>query len=189
MGSAFKTWRSNLILQTLMFVLAGVILLVVPDVTMMTIVYVVAFMLTIIGAWYLISYFKDHKENADVSSGNGEDAVRTLVAGIILLILPIIMFIIPNFFVTVISLLAGALLLVSGIVNAMRSIRLKRLNDRSWIVSLIISILIAIAGALLVYDPFDSATMFVRILGICLVVNGLADLLIIFWSRNLEYRR
>lgn len=186
MGSAFKTLRSNLILQSFALVLAGVVLLVIPNVTMMTIVYVGAFLLTIIGAWALISYLRSTKENGSSYQGDGQKPTATLVSGIMLLVLPLVMFIIPDFFVTIISLLAGALLLISGFVNIMRSIKLRRTGDGSWAASLAISIIIALAGVLLIYDPFASATLFVRILGICLVVNGLADLLIIFWSRNLD---
>ena len=112
--------------------------------------------------------------------------MSSLVGGIALLILPIVMFIIPYVFVTFISMLAGILLFLSGVMNIMRSIKIRKVGDRSWIISLIISIIIASAGVLLVCNPFGSATMFVRILGIFLVANGLADLLLIFWSRSLE---
>ncbi len=178
MSSAFKTLRSNLILQSIAFVIAGMVLLVIPNVTMMTMVYVIAFLLTVMGAWSLISYFRENR--------NTEGAMSSLVGGIALLILPIVMFIIPYVFVTFISMLAGILLFLSGVMNIMRSIKIRKVGDRSWIISLIISIIIASAGVLLVCNPFGSATMFVRILGICLVANGLADLLLIFWSRSLE---
>lgn len=182
MSSAFKSFRSNLILQSLVLVIAGVILLVIPDVTMMTIVYAIAFLLTIFGAWTLISYFRDNRASEEIPQG----ATARLVGGIALLILPIIMFILPAVFVTFISMLAGVLLFLSGILNVMRSIKIKKVGDNSWVASLIISIMIAASGVLLVCDPFGSATMFVRILGICLVANGLGDLLLMFWSRSME---
>ena len=182
MSSAFKTLKSNLILQSIALVITGAVLLLVPDVTMMTLVYVLAFLLTIVGAWALISYFKDHMNTENVDP----DATGTLVFGIALLILPIVMFILPNVFVTFISMLAGILLFLSGILNIVRSVKLRKTSDRSWAASLVISIIITAAGVLLVFDPFESATMFVRILGVCLVANGLGDLLLIFWSRSLE---
>ena len=182
MSSAFKTLRSNLILQSIAFVIAGMVLLVIPNVTMMTMVYVIAFLLTVMGAWSLISYFRENRNTEEIPQG----AMSSLVGGIALLILPIVMFIIPYVFVTFISMLAGILLFLSGVMNIMRSIKIRKVGDRSWIISLIISIIIASAGVLLVCNTFGSATMFVRILGIFLVANGLADLLLIFWSRSLE---
>ena len=66
MSSAFKTLRSNLILQSIAFVIAGMVLLVIPNVTMMTMVYVIAFLLTVMGAWSLISYFRENRNTEEV---------------------------------------------------------------------------------------------------------------------------
>lgn len=182
MDSMLNTLRSNLILQSAALIIAGLVLLAIPGVTMLTLVFVLAFMLIIIGVWAIISYVRTHADT-DIESA---PARGTLVYGIVLAILPIIMFIMPDLFATIISIVAGALLLASGLVNIARSMKLKALGDNSWVISLIISLIIAAAGIMLIIDPFGSATLFARILGVCLVMNGLADLLIIFWSRNLD---
>lgn len=182
MDSVLNTLRSNLILQSVALIVAGLVLLAIPGVTMLTLVFVLAFMLIIIGVWAIISYVRTHSDT-DIKSAPSRG---TLVYGIALSILPIIMFIVPDLFATIISIVAGALLLGSGLVNITRSMKLKALGDNSWIISLIISLIIAAGGIMLIIDPFGSAALFARILGLCLVINGLADLLIVFWSRNLD---
>lgn len=182
MDSVLKTLRSNLVLQSAVLIVAGLVLLAIPGITMLTLVFILAFMLIIIGVWAIISYVRTHADT-DIKSA---PARGTLVYGIALSILPIIMFIVPDLFVTIISIVAGALLLASGLVNVARSMKLRALGDSSWIISLVISLIIAAGGIMLIIDPFGSAALFARILGVCLVINGLADLLIVFWSRNLD---
>lgn len=176
MSSFVKTLSSNLIVQAILLVIVGAVLLLMPGITMITVVYILAFMLTICGAWAIISVFR----NGGPKDGN----TPTLVLGIALLIIPILMFIMPNVVAEFISLLVGILLIVSGMLNCVRSFEIRKDSSNTWKISMVISIIIACAGILLLCNPFAAASLFVQVLGISLIANGISDLLLFVWNKN-----
>ncbi len=176
MSSFMKTLMSNLILQSIVLIIVGAILLFIPGITMSTVVIILAFMLAICGIWAIISVLKE----GGSKSGN----TPTLVLGIALLVVTIAMFLVPGVFVEFMSLAVGMLLVLSGVLNCVRSFQIKRAEDPSWKVSLVISLIIVGLGILLISNPFGSARLFVQILGISLIGNGVADLLLIYWSKK-----
>lgn len=176
MGSFVKTLTSNLLVQAILLIVAGAVLLLMPGITMLTVVYILAFVLTIGGAWAIISALR----NGGPKDGN----TPTLVLGIILLIVPIIMFVLPGVIAEFISLLVGFMLILSGILNCVRSFEIRRDGDASWKISFVISLVIAALGVLLLCNPFAIPQLFVQVLGASLICNGVADLLLLFWAKR-----
>ena len=74
--------------------------------------------------------------------------------------------------------------MLCGVVNAVRSVELRGLDGYSWIVGLVVSVLIAIGGVVIIWNPFESTVTFIMVLGALLAVNGGADLLIEWRSRE-----
>ena len=72
----------------------------------------------------------------------------------------------------------GILLTIGGIVNAVRSVELRAYQGSMWVVTLILSAIIAIGGLVIIVNPFATTAMFVLVLGVLLIVKGVADLVI-----------
>lgn len=180
MDSFFNSIRSNLILQAIVLILFGAVLLAVPGITVLSIVYVSAFMIFIFGAFEVVTYAKARR---DIEEGQSIDR-SPLIAGIIMLIVPFIMFILPQFIEGVVSILIGLLLVLSGALNCQRSFQIKRTGYNDWMISMVLSVVIIVLGVLLICNPFESAYLFIQIFGISLIFNGVADLLLLFWSKK-----
>lgn len=162
---------SNVVLQAILFILLGLLLAIWPDTAIVTVVYLVAGCIALSGLWSLFMYFRLKKKEKPVS-----DSV--LVFALFLMIIALIIFIFPEAVASLFSLVLGAILLLSGLVNIFRSIRLKGFGGNSWIGMLILSALVVLGGIVIVVNPFSTTVTFVLVLGILLIAKGAVDLVV-----------
>ena len=78
----------------------------------------------------------------------------------------------------------GILLVIGGIVNAVRAMELRRYRGGTWVVALVAGIAIAVGGIVIIVNPFESTVAFVLALGVLLILKGVVDLLISMWFSN-----
>lgn len=162
---------SNVVLQAILFILLGLLLAIWPDITIVTIIYLVAGCLALSGLWSLFTYFRLKKKVQPVS-----DSV--LVFALLLMIIALIIFIFPEAVASIFALVLGAILILSGVVNVVRSLRLKEFGGNAWIGMLIVSALVTIGGIIIVVNPFSTTVSFVLVLGILLIAKGAVDLVV-----------
>ncbi len=165
-----KFISSNYIVQAVLSIVLGLLLAVWPEITTITVVYILAACIAIWGIATLITYVRQRRQIDSTEGG--------LAFGIFLLIIALVVFIFPEAVAGFFSVILGALLVLSGLVNAVRSATLKKYGGNSWIGTLIISLLIAAGGIVIIVNPFETAVTFVLVLGILLVIKGVIDLVI-----------
>ncbi len=176
MASFIETVRSDIIVQALLFIGLGIFLIVMPNITITTIIYLLGGVLAISGAVALISYFRKKGKNAQVTS--------VLTNGIILILLALVAFLFPEVLASFFSFALGIILILCGVVNTVRAVQLRVFGGYSWIVALIISLLIVAGGFVIVWNPFATTMLFTVVLGVLLLVNGVTDLVIELLSRK-----
>ena len=76
----------------------------------------------------------------------------------------------------------GMFIVVEGILNIVRSFQLRQWGFERWLYDLVLSVLLLILGMIIVVNPFDAALVSVMMIGICLVYDGLLNLLILHRS-------
>ncbi len=170
MQSFMKTVQSNAIIQAVLFIVLGLVLLFVPDITLVTIVYCVGAIFAISGIVSLAAYLRE--------SSPGYHTGGALTSAIFMLAIALIMFIFPTAVAGFFSILLGAVLILCGIANTVRSISMSGMGGSLWIVGTVISILVAIGGVVIIWNPFETTVMFVMVLGALLLVNGIANLVV-----------
>ena len=171
MTSFLKAVRSNIIAQAILSIALGVLLAFWPDITVITIVYLLALYLAVTGVVSLIAYFR--------TKGDRSGSFGALASGVLLLALALVVFVFPEAVAGFFSLILGLLLVIGGVVNAVRAMELRRYQGGMWVAALIAGIIIALGG--IIVNPFDTTVMFVLVLGVLLIVKGIADLLISLW--------
>ena len=173
MTSFLKAVRSNIIAQAILSIALGVLLAFWPDITVITIVYLLALYLAVTGVVSLIAYFR--------TKGDRSGSFGALVSGVLLLALALVVFVFPEAVAGFFSLILGLLLVIGGGVNAVRAMELRRYQGGMWVAALIAGIIIALGGVIIIVNPFDTTVMFVLVLGVLLIVKGIAYLLISLW--------
>lgn len=170
MSSFMKTVQTNGIVQAVLFIVLGLVLLVVPDITLVTIVYCVGAIFAVSAIISLVSYFRKGSASYMMSGA--------LTTGIFLAVIALVMFIFPAAVAGFFSILLGAVLILCGIANTVRSVGMRDFGGSTWIVSAIISVIVAIGGIVIIWNPFETTVVFVMVLGVLLVVTGASNLVI-----------
>ncbi|MCI8469854.1 MAG: hypothetical protein HFJ75_10340 [Eggerthellaceae bacterium] len=176
MESFVKMVRSNIVVQAVLFLALGLFLIFMPGVTVTTVIYLMGALLGLSGVASLVSYFRPN--------GPHTREPGVLMTGVFLLVCALIVFLFPQVIASFFSVALGIVLVLCGVVNAVRAVELRGLDSYSWIVALVISVLIAIGGVVIIWNPFESTVTFIMVLGVLLAVNGAADLLIEWRSRE-----
>ena len=170
MKSFLEALRSNMLAQAVTSIALGIFLAFWPGVTILTVVYLLALYLAVSGVASLVAYFR--------SSGARYRSAGVLANTILLFVLALLVFLFPEAVGGFFSFILGILLTIGGIVNAVRSVELRAYQGSTWVVTLILSAIIAIGGLVIIVNPFATTAMFVLVLGVLLIVKGVADLVI-----------
>ena len=74
--------------------------------------------------------------------------------------------------------LLGAVLILCGVANMVRSAGLRTFGGNAWIAYTVLSLIVAIGGVVIIWNPFETTVVFMIVLGALLFVNGVSDLIV-----------
>lgn len=156
----------------------GILLVVWPDVAINYLVISIGVLFLLPGLFGLFSYMSvaRKREEAGIHMGFPVIALGSALFGFWLMIT-------PSFFVSILMYVLGVLLVLGGLSQIMNFMSLRNYAHVPLGV-FIIPVLILSAGILVLFNPFEAATIPFMILGIASIVYGATDLI-----RLLEYRK
>lgn len=163
-----RGFRKNFIILSVFYVIAGIVLLFWPEMSIELFCRVLGIGMLIAGITHVIIYFtKDHMLNV---------MQMDLVIGVLCSSFGAYFLLHPEFVESALPFAVGVLLLMGAIVKLQNAIDMKRLHFRFWKVVLFFSIVMLISGGLLIYNPFtgDILTLFI---GIALILDGLLNII------------
>lgn len=142
----------------------GVVLLARPDETLYVVSMICGITVIALGIGALISYFVKDRN------------LFLLILAVISVIVGIIICVKYKSIVSILLFLFGLFILISGIVDFITAIDVKRYGFGDWIVSFLLSIATVVLGLLVVVNPFSSSLAVIRLLGVALIVYAVLDL-------------
>lgn len=167
-----KEFRKSYILVSALYVVLGVVLLLWPTTSVKMICYGLGIAMLVLGITYGVIYFT--KDNL---SGFLQ---MDLVIGIICLAFGIFILLNPAFLASVLPFAMGIILLLGAVVKLQSAFNMKRLNFSKWYLVLICALLIVALGIVLLCNPFQNERFMVLYIGICLVLDGVTNLVCLF---------
>ena len=102
-------------------------------------------------------------------------AIVTAIAGLVILLN-------PELIISVVPIIAGSGIILYGAFGFMHAISYKKSGFTGWQVSLVFSLLTVGFGILIVANPFGTATIIVRLIGIILIYQSVSEI----WFRILK---
>ena len=90
----------------------------------------------------------------------------------------------PEVLVSIIPFIAGMIILMDAFEKVKHAIDLKKMNLDEWWIDLIVSMLFIVFGLIVIINPFKTAKLLIRILGIFFLVDCFADV----WN-NFSYEK
>jgi len=175
----WKVLFSSFVLAAVAYVVVGVVLVAYPEVSYVSLCYIAAAAVMLIGLVDVIRY---------ILRGISEGKLNNYLSrGLVLVMVSVFMFVREDYVIIVLPVLLGLSIVVDGIIKLQRSIDLLRLHFDGWIFVLILAAMSLAIGAVLVFRPLDSAKTLTMVMGIALIYCGVTSVVVSIFV-NLKLR-
>ena len=160
--------KSGMMLLSIAYIVIGMMLLIMPQTSLLWICYAFGAVVLITGIVCLIQYARIR--------GTGFTAPFMLVGGVITAGLGIFTLAKPQVVASFLPIVFGIFIIVDGLSRIGSAIDLAKRKGQKWWVLLLLSIVSVALGILLVLHPFGAAVSVVMVCGILLIVEGAMNL-------------
>ena len=160
--------KNGMLFLSVLFIVLGVLLLVMPQTSLLWICYAFGAVVLITGIFCLIQYARVR--------GSGLAAPFLLVAGVITAGLGLFALAKPEVVASFLPVVFGLFILMDGCSRIGTAIDLARRRGEKWWLLLLLSLLSIALGILLLADPFEAAVSVVMLCGVLLIVEGVINL-------------
>lgn len=147
--------------------IAGLCLLLFPQMTTSVVFWGLAAVLMVIGAINLISYFR-----ASVITAVTGDS---MASGLLLIVLGLVIGFAQETIASLLPVIFGLVLFVGGILKTQGAFDLKRMGDLRWFITLIGALVSLVFGVIVLVNPFGTLMTLMRVMGAFLVVESIQD--------------
>lgn len=160
--------KVNYISSGILIVL-GLLLTIRSDDTIVAISYITGGAVIVLGVLALIKFIRN--------MGKSFDNSFELIYGIITVVFGILIISNPKMVATVIPFIIGGWILIKSSFKIAYSIELKNKGSLNWKKTLITSIISALVGVFMIFNPFKASAIVVKIIGIALLVYAILDII------------
>ena len=160
--------KSGMMLLSIAYIVIGMMLLIMPQTSLLWICYAFGAVVLLTGIVCLIQYARIR--------GTGFTAPFMLVGGVITAGLGIFTLAKPQVVASFLPIVFGIFIVVDGLSRIGSAIDLAKRKGQKWWVLLLLSIVSVALGILLVLHPFGAAVSVVMVCGILLIVEGALNL-------------
>lgn len=163
-----KQWKFQEISSGLLLTAGGLILLFVPELTLVTIANAVGIVLIIIGAIFIFSYIC----RKQMAAGNND-----LVKGIVTAGIGLFICVRSEAVISILPVLLGVGVVVSGILKLQHAFDLRRMAVSAWTKVMITAAINILIGLIVILNPFSTVAFLMRLIGVGLIFSGLTDVI------------
>ena len=162
-----RFYKSSIITSIVLLGL-GLLLIYQSEKTIISISYVLGAILIAIGTLAIINYILRYNDEIKRE--------LDIVYGVVSIILGILVISNPQAIASIIPLVIGVGIMISSATKIQYALELKKANNSLWKTTLIVSIITAICGVVLLFNPFAGALLITRIVGILIVIYSILDI-------------
>lgn len=163
-----KIYRVSVV-SSVIFLIFGLFLVFQTENVIKTISIIMGGILLIIGIVPIVNYFKNRIHNFFSSAGLLYGVFST-VAGLMILFNTKIL-------ATIIPILSGVWMIVNSVNKIQIAMELRDNKVKSWLITFIFAIIILIAGVFLIINPFASAVLLGKTVGIVIIIYTVLDII------------
>ena len=160
--------KNGMLILSIVFIALGLLLLVMPQTSLLWICYAFGAVVLITGVVCLVQYVRIR--------GSGFAAPFFLVAGVITAALGLFTLARPEVVASFLPVVFGIFILVDGFSRIGTAVDLARRQGDKWWLMMLFSLLSIALGILLLVNPFGAAVSVVMLCGVLLIVEGVVNL-------------
>lgn len=163
-----KNWKLQEVGGAIILLICGLVLLLMPELTLVTITNVIGIFIIVIGAFFLVAYFM----RKELASGNND-----LIKGLVIICVGLFICIKSELVVSILPVVLGIGVVLSGILKLQHAFDLKRMGFDTWVrIGLTAAINIFI-GLIVILNPFSTVAWLMRLVGVGFIFSGVTDLI------------
>lgn len=162
-----KKCEKSMLVTSIVTLVLGIVLVIEPTGSIKMLTAIIAIMCMLMGGFQLIDYIRKPREEKMTS--------LSLILAIILLSVGLFLFINNEALVKFITVIIGITICVKSLFKLQFALNLKGISDK-WKNNLIAAIIGMSLGIIIFINPFESASLFLRIIGIALVIGSVLEL-------------
>ena len=163
-----KKIKKDALLTDLIYMVIGLLFILIPDFISNFICYLIGILIIVLGVKPIHKYLK-LIEKTRLSK-------MIFVVGIIMILIGFFIMLNPEKLASILPITIGLYLIVIALAKFSDSVEYKKLNYDKWYNFLLSSILTLIIGLVIVFNPFKTVTLAIRIVGIVLLIDGFFDI-------------
>jgi len=148
--------------------LLGLVLIICPGLASSVVFNVIGFIGIIIGVVHLARYSMLDAKSSIASNG--------MFVGLMWLVGGILIIVLKGFLLSLLPIFFGLILLIGGIAKLQYTLNFKRMGVNRWYFELAATILSIAFGVIILVNPFNTALLLMRIIGIALLIEGIQNL-------------
>jgi len=160
--------KKSFVTASLVYVALGLVLLLFPDLTTGLLCAAVGLLLLAYGVTAVISFF--------VGKDGGYSFQFEMVLGVFAAILGALFLLKPHMILSILPTIFGLYILVDGLTNLKRGLDMRSYGYAGWTTTLVLSVVSLALGAVILWNPFSTHLVLVRIIGASFLYEGIADL-------------
>lgn len=163
-----KNWKVQEIGGAVALLICGLVLLLMPELTLVTIANVIGILVIMIGAFFLIGYFL----RKELAAGNND-----LIKGLVIVCIGIFICVKSELVVSVLPVVLGIGVVLSGILKLQHAFDLKRMGFDTWVRIGLTAVVNIFIGLIVILNPFSTVAWLMRLVGIGFLFSGVTDLI------------
>ena len=167
-------WPS--LISSIFLLLLGLLLFFKSGATLIAISYLIGGILSAVGIIAIINFLRNSSKDI-FNQLNIIYGVVSIVAGIFLVT-------VPEFIGSIIPVVVGITVIISSSLKLQQALFLKNMNSKYFMPSLIMAILCLVCGVVILFNPFTSAVVVTKIIGLFMIIYAILDIINSFILRK-----
>ncbi len=167
-------WPS--LLSSIFLLLLGLLLFFKSSETLVGISYLVGGVLIALGVIAIVNFLRNKTRDIFIQ--------LNIVYGIVSIVAGIFLVTVPEFIGSIIPIVVGIAVIISSSFKVQQALVLKNLGSSYFLPSLIMAIICLICGVVILFNPFTSAVVVTRIIGLFMIIYAVLDIINSFILRK-----
>ena len=164
---ALKKFKASSYAVSIVYIVVGLIMLLNPSFISDAVNYVIGILVIVYGVIYSISLY----QKKEIEMYGKFD----FLAGIICISFGLFLILNPDTLGSLIPFCAGVIILMDAIRFIINSIKLKKLNYRSWVINLIVGLVFLVFAIIIMVKAKDISLLLIRFIGAFLIIDAILD--------------
>ena len=168
-------WPS--LLSSIFLLLLGILLFFKSSATLMGISYLVGGVLIALGVIAIINFLRNSTKDIFVE--------LNIVYGIVSIVAGLFLVTVPEFVGSIIPIVVGITIIISSSFKVQQALVLKNLESKYFLPSLIMAIICLVCGVIILFNPFTSAVVVTKAIGLFMIIYAIMDIINSFiWRKS-----